>query len=147
VEHRTAKIAVRGVAAVIDLLVVYVILYGIAAITGETIPGGGFKLKGAHFVAGIVASLVYFIATEAMLGATLGKIATNLCVVSESDGGPIRWRDAVVRNVLRLIDGLVLYLIGFLSICFTSKRQRLGDLAARTLVVRRSGRTIATKPV
>jgi uncharacterized RDD family membrane protein YckC len=39
---------------------------------------------------------------------------------------------------MRLIDGLVLYLIGLVAICVTRKGQRLGDLVAGTLVVRRA---------
>src|ERR1700674_1249729 len=44
-------------------------------------------------------------------GATLGKLATNLRVVRENDGGPIDWSASIIRNVLRLIDGLVLYMV------------------------------------
>ena len=42
-----------------------------------------------------------------------------------------------MRNVLRLIDILpFVYLVGCVSILVTSRNQRLGDLAAGTLVVR-----------
>jgi uncharacterized RDD family membrane protein YckC len=140
-----AGIALRGVAACIDLLAVYLLLYVLAAITGNTIEGGGFKLTGAPFLIGVAVSLGYFIAMEAMLGATLGKLATQLVVVMAADGAPIGWRSAILRNLLRLIDGFVLYAIGLAAICVTSKRQRLGDLAAGTMVVRRASRGILTE--
>jgi uncharacterized RDD family membrane protein YckC len=41
--------------------------------------------------------------------------------------------------VLRLIDGLFSYLVAFITVLASAKRQRLGDMAAHTLVVRRLG--------
>ena len=43
---------------------------------------------------------------------------------------------AAVRTVLRLIDGLFCYAVAFVTVLVSGKRQRLGDMAARTLVVR-----------
>jgi uncharacterized RDD family membrane protein YckC len=132
-----AGIAVRGVEALIDLVVCYVLLYVVAAINGSTIAGGGLGLKGTPFVVGVGACLAYYIVLEAKWGATLGKLATSLRVVRETDEGPIGWRASMIRNLLRLIDGIVLYAVGFVAICATSKRQRLGDMVAGTIVVRR----------
>ncbi len=144
-----AGLAVRGVEALIDLMVSYVIFYGVAALTGSTTQQGGFYLRGAPFFIGLGLCLAYFVVFEAMLGATLGKLATHLRVVREADGGPIGWRASIIRNLMRLIDGLVLYLIGFIAVCLTRKRQRLGDLVANTMVVRRAREPspLATKPV
>ena len=132
-----AGIAVRGVEALIDLVVVVVILYLIALATGHTIDGG-FDLPTGPTLVGLVLCLAYFIVLEALLGATLGKLATNLRVVREIDGAAIDWSAAIIRNLFRLIDGFVLYLLGFIVICATSKRQRIGDLVAGTVVVRRA---------
>jgi uncharacterized RDD family membrane protein YckC len=38
--------------------------------------------------------------------------------------------------VLRLVDGLFSYLVAFITALTSDKRQRLGDMAANTLVVR-----------
>jgi len=133
----TAGIAVRGVEAFIDLVVCYGLLYIVAAITGSTVPGGGFHLHNGPLLAGEVLCFAYFLVLEANWGATLGKFATNLRVVRENDGGPIGWRAALLRNLLRPIDGLVLYLVGFIAICMSPKRQRVGDKVAGTIVVRR----------
>ena len=46
-------------------------------------------------------------------------------------------RTAAIRTVLRLIDGLFFYLVGFVSVLASGKNQRLGDMAAHTLVVRK----------
>ena len=135
-----AGIAVRGVEALIDLVVVIVILYLVAVATGHT-TDGGFDLPTGPTLIGVVLCLAYFILLEGMWGATLGKLATNLRVVREVDGEAIDWSAAIIRNLFRLIDGLVLYLLGFIVICVTSKRQRIGDLVAGTVVVRRLPQT------
>jgi uncharacterized RDD family membrane protein YckC len=43
---------------------------------------------------------------------------------------------SVIRNLLRLIDGIGLYWVGIVSIAATDRWQRLGDWAGRTVVVR-----------
>jgi uncharacterized RDD family membrane protein YckC len=78
----------------------------------------------------------YFVLLEGYLGQTLGKLATGIKVVSEATGTIPGIAPAAVRTVLRLIDGLFCYAVAFVSVLATAKRQRLGDLAARTLVVR-----------
>ena len=40
------------------------------------------------------------------------------------------------RTVLRIIDSLFCYLVAFITVLASAKRQRLGDMAAHTLVVR-----------
>ncbi len=78
----------------------------------------------------------YFIVMEAMWGATLGKMLLRLRVV-KTDGSPISWSESVIRNLLRIIDGLFYYLVGAILIWTSPLRQRLGDRAAKTVVVRR----------
>jgi uncharacterized RDD family membrane protein YckC len=74
-------------------------------------------------------------------GRTPGKRAAGLRVV-RSGGQPVGFWASAIRNVLRLVDFLPsLYLVGTISIVVSRHNQRLGDLAAGTLVVReRDGR-------
>jgi hypothetical protein len=53
-------------------------------------------------------------------------------------GAPVNFTTSTVRNVLRIIDILppITYLVGISAILATRRNQRLGDLAAGTLVVR-----------
>jgi uncharacterized RDD family membrane protein YckC len=81
----------------------------------------------------------YYILLEGYLGQTVGKMATGIKVVSEATGttpGTPGIAGAAVRTVLRLIDGLFSYLVAFITVLASAKRQRLGDMAARTLVIR-----------
>lgn len=81
----------------------------------------------------------YFTVFEARTGRTFGKRWSNLRVVRET-GQPCTLPDAVIRNLLRLIDALpTMYVIGIVSIVGTERNQRLGDLAADTLVVTTDG--------
>ena len=81
-------------------------------------------------------SILYYIVLEATQGATLGKMALGLRVV-KIDGSPISWRESIIRNVLRIIDSLFGYLVGAILVWNSPLRQRLGDRAAGTVVVRR----------
>ncbi|MGH8491594.1 MAG: RDD family protein [Moraxellaceae bacterium] len=68
-------------------------------------------------------------------GATPGKKAMGICVV-ESDGRPVGFAASVIRNLLRTADFLpFLFGFGLLFMLFHPRFQRLGDLAAGTLVV------------
>ena len=68
-------------------------------------------------------------------GRTPGKMAARLRVVRVG-GEPIDFMSSAIRNVLRLIDGLPLsYVPGVISILATRRNQRLGDLAAGTIVI------------
>ena len=68
-------------------------------------------------------------------GQTPGKRAFGLRVVN-LDGTPIGWNASLVRNLLRFADFLpALYAVGLVSVLCTENFQRLGDLAAGTLVI------------
>ncbi|MBM4019920.1 MAG: RDD family protein, partial [Planctomycetes bacterium] len=87
---------------------------------------------------GTAAVIAYMAAAEGLLGRTVGKHLAGLEVRS-TDGGPVAWRQAVVRNVFRVVDELpAAYLAGLVSILIGPRPQRIGDRVARTLVVMRS---------
>jgi uncharacterized RDD family membrane protein YckC len=68
-------------------------------------------------------------------GQTPGKRVLNLRVIS-SDGAPVGWLAACVRNLMRTVDMLPFgYACGLLSGLLDPSGRRLGDLVAGTLVV------------
>jgi uncharacterized RDD family membrane protein YckC len=85
---------------------------------------------------GSIIGIVYFFWLEATQGATLGKRMLGLRIV-KIDGSPIGWSESIIRNLLRIIDGLFVYLVGAILIWTSPQRQRLGDRVAKTVVVRR----------
>jgi uncharacterized RDD family membrane protein YckC len=79
----------------------------------------------------------YDIAFEVLAGGrTPGKRWTGLRVLRD-DGRPVDLLASAIRNVVRLVDGPALgYVPAMVSILVTKRNQRLGDLAASTIVVR-----------
>jgi uncharacterized RDD family membrane protein YckC len=69
-------------------------------------------------------------------GQTLGKRLLKLRVL-DSQGLRLRFSQVVVRNLLRAVDAIPLaYVVGGIAMLLSRRRQRLGDLAAQTVVVR-----------
>lgn len=69
-------------------------------------------------------------------GQTPGKRRTGLRVV-QSNGLPLTVSGAIIRNLVRLFDFMpILYGIGLIVMFATKNTQRLGDLAAKTVVIR-----------
>lgn len=70
-------------------------------------------------------------------GQTIGKRLMKLQVIDEK-GLTLKLNQIILRNLFRVLDSLPLfYMVGGLSCLLSSRAQRLGDLAAGTLVVRR----------
>jgi uncharacterized RDD family membrane protein YckC len=90
----------------------------------------------ALLILGFLLYYGYYAAFEALWnGQTPGKRAIQLRVITTA-GRPITVYDALVRNLLRIVDQLPgIYTVGLLSIFLTERNQRLGDLAADTVVV------------
>ena len=78
--------------------------------------------------------LGYFAVCEARWGRTPGKRLFGIRVIAD-DGSPCSGRSAAIRNILRIVDIFPAYLIGVGAFALGKKHQRLGDMAARTLVM------------
>ena len=71
-------------------------------------------------------------------GQTPGKKIFQLTVVNE-DLTALTWSSSIIRNLLRAVDFLpFMYVFGLLSLTITSRFQRLGDLAAGTIVIQKN---------
>lgn len=123
----------RGLAAILDhaiLLLLGIVLVGI--------PLDWTKIPTAidRAIAFLVLSFLYFAGSEWLLGGTVGKLLTGIRVV-RNEGSRCSLRAVTIRNVLRIVDFLpALYVIGLMLIVMSSRRQRLGDRLAETVVAR-----------
>jgi uncharacterized RDD family membrane protein YckC len=72
---------------------------------------------------------------EGRWGTTPGKWLLGIRVVG-TDLAPCGLARALMRNALKFVDGFFNFLVGILLVAFTPEWQRVGDLAARTLVIR-----------
>jgi uncharacterized RDD family membrane protein YckC len=68
-------------------------------------------------------------------GQTPGKRLVRLRVIGDQ-GRPLTVYEAILRNLLRIVDQLPgIYVVGIISVFLTERNQRLGDIAAGTVVV------------
>ena len=131
---RLAGVGSRFAAGMIDGAIKGAIVLVIALIFGISVGGvASLVISGAGLLFVMVFYDVLFEVRSA--GRTPGKRALGLRVVM-ADGRPVGLRASSVRNLLRLVEGLPLsYVPAIVSILVTRSNQRLGDLAAGTVVV------------
>ena len=134
-ELALANVGSRGIAVFFDHLLQLVFVFAVALFL-TLAEVGGLLRGGIVATAGFFALFGYPIAWEVWGGgSTPGKRWNRLSVV-RADGTPVRFVDSAIRNLVRLVDLLGGYVVASVSVFVTSRNQRLGDLAAGTLVVR-----------
>lgn len=148
IELTLAGIGSRFIAALIDnvikgvvLLAVIIALFGLGALFGS---GGGEPSTGSDWIAVAIFFVFVFllwfaydVAFETLAaGRTPGKRWVGLRVVKVS-GSPVGFMASAIRNLLRIVDSLPgAYGVGMICVLVTRLNQRLGDMAAGTVVVR-----------
>ncbi|MDQ4142652.1 MAG: RDD family protein [Actinomycetota bacterium] len=151
-----AGVGSRFAAALLDALLQLALIYGLplivafgmgmfGAASGESL---GWVLLSLWFIWFFLVFFGYDVLFETLNnGRTVGKMAVGIRVVRVG-GGPVGFITSAVRNLLRIVDILPgMYAVGMISVLVTTRNQRLGDLAAGTLVVRdatRAQRGVAT---
>jgi len=145
-----AGVGSRFAAALLDYLIQFAIIIALGLVLGLGIglsPGSNGFAAAVWIVLSFLLFVGYDITFEVLAaGRTPGKRANGLRVVRE-DGSSVTFPISAARNVLRIIDILPgMYLVGIVSILISHRNQRLGDLAAGTLVVRER-RALPPEPV
>ncbi|MBT3168174.1 RDD family protein [Streptomyces sp. Vc74B-19] len=137
-ELRPAKLPSRGLAVLLDLAA------AVAAYVGVTLVlvAATASLDRAAQTAVTIATFVLVLVGGPILvetlshGRSLGKMACGLRVVRD-DGGPIRFRHALVRGLLGVIEILMTFgVVACIASLVSARGRRLGDVFAGTLVVR-----------
>jgi uncharacterized RDD family membrane protein YckC len=131
---RVAGPVARALAWSVDSLIRYGALWGLLMVL-TMLGGGGF---GLWLIALFLTEWLYPALFEVYAGgATPGKKALGLKVI-HANGTPVDWPAALIRNLLRAVDFLpVLYGFGLVAMLCNRDFQRLGDLAAGTVVIYR----------
>lgn len=136
-------VGLRIIAGLIDIAILWVLFLVMAAAIGtfgETDSRRfDIRLNGEEFLLYIALCFGYFILLEALAAATVGKMVMRL-QVAKVNGQPYGLGAVLARNLLRVVDGFLypFYIVGIIAIAVSEKKQRIGDLAAGTLVVKRS---------
>lgn len=135
-----ATVGSRGIAYLLDLALIWFSLFLLQIaqlLVGWDLMGAGWVAVTIMLLAAFAVQFGYPIGFEVLWrGRTLGKAALGLRVITV-EGAPVGFRHAVIRAVAGVFE--LLSTIGILAIgtSFSSRRgQRLGDLAAGTVVIR-----------
>jgi uncharacterized RDD family membrane protein YckC len=142
-EFSLASIGSRFLALAIDTLIqlaLALLLFGVM-LFGAGIASMTVERAGTWLLAGLILGLFliyygYFAAYEvAWNGQTPGKRVIGLRVI-HATGRPLSAFEAVLRNIVRVVDQTPgIYAIGIVAVFLSERSQRLGDLAAGTVVV------------
>ena len=150
-ELRPAKLPSRALAVLLDLVVsmtaYLVVTIGLLAGTAALDDAARIAVSIASFLLLLVGGPI---AVETLShGRSLGKLAFGLRVVRD-DGGPIRFRHALVRGAIGVVEILMTFgIIACIASLVSARGRRLGDVFAGTLVVRERipvGRTAFVPP-
>ncbi|MFF9771579.1 RDD family protein [Streptomyces sp. NPDC014636] len=137
-ELRPAKLPSRALAVLLDLVVAMVayivVIMVLVASTASLDEAAQVALSIAAFLLVLVGGPI---AVETLShGRSLGKLAFGLRVVRD-DGGPIRFRHALVRGAIGVVEILMtLGVVACIASLVSARGRRLGDVFAGTLVVR-----------
>lgn len=137
-ELRPARLPSRALAVLLDLIVAIAAYTGVTVAlifsTGSLDDAAQIALSIAAFVLVLVGAPI---AVETLShGRSLGKLAFGLRVVRD-DGGPIRFRHALVRGAIGVIEILMTFgVVACVASLVSARGRRLGDVFAGTLVVR-----------
>jgi uncharacterized RDD family membrane protein YckC len=126
-----SRFLARLLDTVIQFAAIFALAFGMAAANGSGIA------IGVGLVLIFLVVFGYDVAFEVLNhGRTIGKSAAGIRVVGDG-GEPVRFLASAIRNIVRIVDFLpIFYLVGSISIVATRYDQRLGDLAAGTVVAR-----------
>lgn len=135
-----ARFPTRMLAHLIDMMLQFAAMgvVGILAVIGLATGALNAASLAVVLITGFVAAIVgYPAACETLSrGRTAGKAALGLRVVAE-DGGPVRFRQALVRALAGSVECWLLFGVPALVTAMISARgNRLGDIFAGTFVIR-----------
>lgn len=127
----------RFLAWLIDLLIVVALIYAANIAVGVLGWLSPELAQALSLVAVFALNTGYKILAEWFWrGQTVGKRVMRLRVM-DAEGMRLQFSQVVLRNLLRFADLLpIAYLVGGVAMLINSRAQRLGDLAAGTVVVR-----------
>ncbi|GAA4917169.1 RDD family protein [Streptomyces coeruleoprunus] len=146
-----ARLPSRAFALIIDLVIVWaaylLISLGLALATASLDEAAVMAVSIASFLLVLVGGPI---AVETLTrGRSVGKLVCGLRVVRD-DGGPIRFRHALVRGAIGMVEITMTFgVVACIASLVSERGRRIGDVFAGTLVVREripAARTTAVPP-
>ena len=127
---------IRLVAYIIDAILISLVMGAVGAVAGFNFfdPDMESYSSSANFVSLLIAWLYFALLESSERGATVGKMALGLRVVTDK-GERLSFMNATGRYFAKIISALILC-IGFIMIAFTDRKRGLHDMIAGTLVIK-----------
>ena len=127
----------RILATIIDYGIFFIVVVIYCVCLGTESSEGAYRIDGILALPIPIIWFLYFVVLEAVNHASPGHDICKLVVV-KTDGGKIGFTDAVKRRILDIVDISFYGIPALICICNTPKFQRIGDLFADTIVVKRT---------
>lgn len=139
-----ASFGTRFAAKFVDGIILWIVQMGFGVLVGFT---AGAAIRASHnnaaaiglqvalIVGGTLFGLLYNAFFLAKFGATPGKMACKIKVVTP-EGGPISFGQAMVRPLAEIVSGIICY-IGYLMVLWDDEKRALHDRMCNTRVVRK----------
>lgn len=138
-ELRPASFAARALSSLIDVVVQFVVLFGLLVLFGRTLGESVDPALGQALILAIVVLVLIGIpvTVETLTrGKSLGRLAMGLRIVRD-DGGAVRFRHCFIRGMAAVLE---IYLTAgsaaFIAAMFNDRSKRLGDMMAGTYALR-----------
>ena len=125
----------RIIATIIDYGIYYLFFFIFIGFFGEDNGDGGKHVTGLLSLVPILVWFIYFVLFEATFYATLGHQLFEL-EVRNIDGSKIDFTQALRRRLLDFIDICMFGIPAIVAIKNTDHNQRLGDLWAKTKIIK-----------
>ncbi|MEP7337421.1 MAG: RDD family protein [Acidobacteriota bacterium] len=126
--YNLASLSDRFLGQLLDSLIVIVAF--ILAVIGSSFLSESFSV--ALFCIALLFAVLYILLADGLAGGqSYGKQVTKTAVIDANTGEPCTFGKSFVRNLLLSILGIIDWIF-----IFGSKRQRLGDMLANTIVIK-----------
>ena len=128
---------IRVLAAFIDLIIIWIIGFIFGFFFGEPKASEqeiGFHVTGLPAFIFLLFIFILIPVMEGITGQTIGKKLSRIKVIKEN-GADISFLNSLVRHLFDFID--MIFLVGLIVASTNSKKQRIGDIVARTIVIRK----------
>ena len=127
----------RIFAGFIDYLIIYVFTFIMIFALGEPNSEGTYELRGMPALIPIVFWLIMTVGLESGFGGTIGNSLVGLKAIPlNGTNRKLTFGESFKRHLLDPIDMFFFGLVGIITIKNSNKNQRVGDLWAKTIVVK-----------
>lgn len=134
---KTEKFLLRRIAAAsVDYFIILSITSMYIFLFGEVNSDGEYSVNGIKVIPVFLFWFLYLCVIETTLGSTLGNYLFSLKPVDENTLETISLKQSFLRHIVDPIDMFFFGLVAIIIILNSQESKRLGDLLAKTKVVR-----------